>query len=830
MKILFDLQAAQSAYRRGIGRYAMSSVKNILSKNKKHDIYILLNNDVDSDKIEILRELEGLIDRRNIYFFTSIKGIYALKTNNNHPAKIAELIYENLIEALQPDIIHIYCLFSNFHDDTISYISKDHNIPISVTLYDLIPYIMQEHYLTNNVIKDWYLEKYEQLKHADMLLAISDSSKQEAIKYLDFNSSNAINVTTDASNQFKPRDSNTEEINRLKDKFNIKNDFIAYTSFTDYRKNNINLFTAYSLLNNRIRKNCQLVIICNIDEITKNYYLSHCKSCGLHSDEVIFTDYITDDELILLYNICKLFVFPSLHEGFGLPVLEAMRCGAAVIGANKTSIPEIIGDSRFMFDPYSPQSIADKITQCLTDNDFYHEALTNSQKQQQNFSWEKVASNTVNALERLYKETKSSKQKKILTTENLLSDISKNKHAWKLTDSHLMLLAKSINENDRLIKSSNRKKQFFIDMSEFIKVDAKTGIPRVVKEITKRFTDTPPDKFVIRPVYCTDQGYYYAPKIIYDNLKIYFDKPDSLIDINKGDVFLGLDLCPNISDSAFDFLQFHSFRGLSIYFVIYDIILLKNTKYHGEEVASIFDRWLKNVATVADGLLAISKTVLNDTEQYLDTVYPDIIKKRPYRLKFDYFYLGSDFKIESKKIAATSKNKRVTFLMVGWIDPRKGHMDILKAMSILWNEDYDVDLVIVGRVNVNTQKILDHINEHSENGSKLHYLKQVDDEHLIELYSNSSALIAGSEDEGFGLPLIEAASYNLPILARDIAIFKEIAGDHAFYFRNEEPEIIAKDIIKWISLYKNDNHPKSGNLPFLTWDQSAEQLMHKIID
>ena len=92
---------------------------------------------------------------------------------------------------------------------------------------------------------------------------------------------------------------------------------------------------------------------------------------GLQQGELVLTGYVPEHELIQLYRLCKLFIFASLHEGFGLPVLEAMSCGAPAVGSNVTSIPEVIGNPEALFDPYSVSSIREKIAQCLTDDAFW---------------------------------------------------------------------------------------------------------------------------------------------------------------------------------------------------------------------------------------------------------------------------------------------------------------------------------------------------------------------------------------------------------------------------------------------------------------------------
>lgn len=85
-------------------------------------------------------------------------------------------------------------------------------------------------------------------------------------------------------------------------------------------------------------------------------------------------------------------------------------------------------------------------------------------------------------------------------------------------------------------------------------------------------------------------------------------------------------------------------------------------------------------------------------------------------------------------------------------------------------------------------------------------------------------MIAASEGEGFGLPLIEAAQYGLPMIVRDLPVFREIALDHAFYFSGMNDSDISAAITAWLDLHKDDKHPGSGDMPWLTWEQSAAQL------
>jgi glycosyltransferase involved in cell wall biosynthesis len=117
------------------------------------------------------------------------------------------------------------------------------------------------------------------------------------------------------------------------------------------------------------------------------------------------------------------------------------------------------------------------------------------------------------------------------------------------------------------------------------------------------------------------------------------------------------------------------------------------------------------------------------------------------------------------------------------------------------------------------------LRKHPESGKRLIWLDNATDAQLQKLYSTCSCLIAASEGEGFGLPLIEAARHDLPILARDIPVFREVAGEFATYFDGSSPENLCHALESWLLANKAGNVERSKNLAFLTWSESATALL-----
>jgi glycosyltransferase involved in cell wall biosynthesis len=175
--------------------------------------------------------------------------------------------------------------------------------------------------------------------------------------------------------------------------------------------------------------------------------------------------------------------------------------------------------------------------------------------------------------------------------------------------------------------------------------------------------------------------------------------------------------------------------------------------------------------------------------------------------------------------------------MVGTIEPRKGHLSVLDAFDQLWRQGVDVNLILVGAegwrdlprdMRRTIPQTVTRLQSHHERGKRLFWLSGPSDEYLERIYAASSCLIAAAEGEGFGLPLIEAARHGLPIIARDIPIFREVAGENAFYFAAEKPDL-ARAIKDWLRLYRAGQHPNSDAMPKTAWAQSAARVMDVLL-
>jgi glycosyltransferase involved in cell wall biosynthesis len=128
------------------------------------------------------------------------------------------------------------------------------------------------------------------------------------------------------------------------------------------------------------------------------------KALGLEG-KVQFLQNVNNQDLALLYNSASLFVFPSLYEGFGLPLLEAMACGTPVVAANTSSIPEIVDDAALLFDAMNPHGMAETIAYVLNNDDVRLDLIQKGSRRNAMFSWEKCALQTVAVYKNVFHDT-----------------------------------------------------------------------------------------------------------------------------------------------------------------------------------------------------------------------------------------------------------------------------------------------------------------------------------------------------------------------------------------------------------------------------------------
>lgn len=839
MRIVVDMQGAQtpSSRNRGVGRYTIELAKAMAQNSGGHEIVLALNG-AFPDSIEPIRaEFEDILSHKNIRVWQQFFDTTAINLNNKGRKNAGEIVREEFLSSLGADIIFSTNLQEGLFDAACTSVKI---LPTKSlfcsTLHDVVPLVYPERYLGDSTIRSWYEEKIDFAKKSDILITVSRSSRDLISKFLDI-PAEKIYVIYNAVNpeKFRPVDISIEDTKKFLSKFKISSPFVMYTGGSDLHKNLDKLYSAFSIMPKDISNRYQLVMVGENLKYREVEHRNKLKKMGIN-DKVVFTGHVEDNELVMLYNLCDLFVFPSIQEGFGLPALEAMACGAPVIASNTSSLPEVVGYQDALFDPYSDVCIAKMMERALTDTNFRSLLKEHGIKQAGKFSWKNSAESLLKLFEDALEDNRMTKTS--LTREhriqNLINHITSLKSCASFDDSDLISLSASISET--FYKREGDQRRLFVDVSTVIKQDHHTGIQRVVRAICRELIESPKE-IDTELIYTTpnNPNFYKASilinKILGEDIMQVYD--ECVIEFCPGDILLFLDLHPSVAISHRNVIQFLRNKGVRVYYTVYDILPELNPEFFWPDLCSEFHQWLLSISN-SDGAICISRAVADELAGWLNT--NGTKRFRPFKL--GWFHLGADIKNSVPTLGVPNNAQHVfdqlsarpSFLMVGTIEPRKGYTQTLSAFEKLWMQGVDVNLVIIGKHGWKVDRLVEALHRHPEQGKRLFWLDCISDEYLDKIYNASTCLIAASEGEGFGLPLIEAAQHKLPIIARDIPVFHEVAGDHAFYFNGKDPADIVKAVNEWLTLYQSGKHPKSEGMPWLTWKESAQQLLNVILN
>ncbi len=266
------------------------------------------------------------------------------------------------------------------------------------TIHDLIPYIMPE------TVGRGYLLKFlkdvpKVIDLSSSLITVSEWSKQDILKFFPIDKDKIYVTPLAADDKYRPLDKE-KCIELLSKAYNIKSPFILYIGGFSPRKNVKALITAFSKIYKELNSEYSLVIVGATKD--QGQYLSEFSTNLELASKIIFTGFVPEEHLPMLYNGCDAFVYPSLYEGFGLPPLEAMNCGTPVITSNLTSIPEVVGDAGILIDPYSEEELKTSIVKLLNDENLRKEYSLRGLARAKGFSWKKTAERTLDVYKKIY--------------------------------------------------------------------------------------------------------------------------------------------------------------------------------------------------------------------------------------------------------------------------------------------------------------------------------------------------------------------------------------------------------------------------------------------
>lgn len=351
--------------RTGVNNYLYNLIKNMIINGKADEISLIHYERSDDP---IYSQVNDIIIPEKPLKLTSALGI-------PQAVKNADI-----------DILHIPVHWYN----QVTPFVFNRKIKKVLTVHDLTPILFPEMH-TRETNLTWRSSLKFIKNRTNVMICVSESTKNDCIKLLNIPEKRLRVIPLSADEQYKPLKNKNQIHEDLKQEYNIDFPFILFVGTLEKRKNVPTLLKSFYKLK-KSNVDHKLVVVGGKGwKYTKIFDL--IEELNL-KNEVIFTDYVSDEDLVKLYNAADLFVYPSLYEGFGLPPLEAMACACPVITSNTSSLPEVVGDAGIMIDPNDVDSLTESMLKILTDNQLREEMSRKSLERAKMFSWKKTARET----------------------------------------------------------------------------------------------------------------------------------------------------------------------------------------------------------------------------------------------------------------------------------------------------------------------------------------------------------------------------------------------------------------------------------------------------
>ena len=264
-----------------------------------------------------------------------------------------------------------------------------------VTIHDVIPYLYPQ---TSTRLDRWIYRYWLPwaVQHVDVIITVSQQSRKDILHFLPVSPDKVMVIPEAADSRFRPLPDDV--VASVLQRYDIPKPYILYVGSLAPRKNLPRLLRAYA----RVREwhPAWRLVIVGARKWKTTPIFATVQQLELEP-YVHFTGYVADEDLPALYNGADLFVFPSLYEGFGLPVLEAMACGTPVITSNTSSLPEVAGDAALLVDPHDVEAIAAAMHRVLTDPDLARKLRKKGLARASQFTWERTARETIAVYEKV---------------------------------------------------------------------------------------------------------------------------------------------------------------------------------------------------------------------------------------------------------------------------------------------------------------------------------------------------------------------------------------------------------------------------------------------
>lgn len=376
MKIGIDIRTLMDAQYSGVSEYTLNLIQNILKLDSKNDYRLFYNS---------ARDISG---RMPEFDYPNAKVI-----TFNYPNKILNYIGFKLSGLPKIDKLLDVDVFFMPHMNFIAFSKNAKNI---LTIHDLSFLRYGGFFSLRKNFWHRMLNIGKMVKQADKIVAISESTKNDIIELCGAAPDKIKVIHSGIGKEFRVIDKDDARMPEIKDKYGLPDKFIFFLGTIEPRKNLEGLIIAFDILRMRNPELSSYKLIIAGGRGWKSGSIFKAWQKSAHKDDIRFLGYIDREDKPYLYNLASLFVYPSFYEGFGFPPLEAMACGAPVITAFSSSMPEIAGNAGLMVDPYDADGIYSAMEEVLANSRLRETMIKKGLEKAGRFSWSKTAEEYIN--------------------------------------------------------------------------------------------------------------------------------------------------------------------------------------------------------------------------------------------------------------------------------------------------------------------------------------------------------------------------------------------------------------------------------------------------
>jgi glycosyltransferase involved in cell wall biosynthesis len=365
MKIGFDFRMGGSI-NSGIGRYVFELLQQILEQDRKNRYFVFYNlKNVDPEDLAILEDYEN---------------VTLVPTKLRHYSIAEQIFFPKILSRYDLDLMH----FPNFN------IPVRYKKPFVVTIHDMVHHKISGHKKSTLIF--FYGYKYVIQKAAELsrkIITVTQAAKKDIIALLQV-PEEKVAVVYEAP-FLKIVDD--KEVKEVREKFLLRRPYFLFVGTLERKKNIISLTRGFDQFLEKYKLDMDLVIAGKVD---RHYPDIKFQAMNIrHRDRLVFTDFVNDADLSALYQGAYAFATASLHEGFGLPGVEAMQFGLPVLAANTEVFNEVYDNAAIYFDGMNTSDIAEKMYLIANDTKFYEQMREKSLKRGTVFNWEEAAKQTL---------------------------------------------------------------------------------------------------------------------------------------------------------------------------------------------------------------------------------------------------------------------------------------------------------------------------------------------------------------------------------------------------------------------------------------------------